>query len=184
MSEPFLGEIRMVGFGYAPRGWMLCAGQTLAVAQYTALFSLLGTTYGGDGIQTFKLPDLRGRGPVGAGQGPGLTPIDPGEIGGVQQIQLTAANMPTHTHQATFTPTGGGGGGYQPPTVGVTIDVANTSTSNLSDPTNNIIAVPKQSGPGTINAFQAASAKTGTLGGVNVTVSGGSGGGGGGPRGG
>lgn len=73
MSEPFIGEVRMVGFNFAPRGWALCNGQLLPIAQNTALFSLLGTTYGGDGRSTFGLPDLRDRGPMHAGRGPGLT---------------------------------------------------------------------------------------------------------------
>ena len=73
MSEPFLGEIRMVGFNFAPRGWALCNGQILSIAQNTALFSLLGTTYGGNGQTTFALPNLMGRAPIHQGQGPGLS---------------------------------------------------------------------------------------------------------------
>lgn len=82
MSEPFVGEIRMFAGNFAPRGWALCDGQLLAVSQNDTLFSLLGTTYGGDGSTTFGLPDLRGRVPVHAGTGPGLTPRNLGEKGG------------------------------------------------------------------------------------------------------
>jgi microcystin-dependent protein len=83
--EPFIGEIMMVGFGFAPRGWALCDGQMLPIAQNTALFSLLGTTYGGDGRTTFALPDLRGRVPVHVGSGPGLTTKTWGQRGGLEQ---------------------------------------------------------------------------------------------------
>src|ERR1044071_1085604 len=75
-QEPFIGEIRWVGFNFAPRGWATCDGQIMSIAQNTALFSLLGTTYGGNGQTTFALPDMRGRAPVHAGQGPGLTTRD------------------------------------------------------------------------------------------------------------
>lgn len=98
MSEPFLGEIRMVGFNFAPRGWALCQGQLLSIAQNSALFSLLGTTYGGNGQTTFGLPDLRGRVPTGTGTGPGLSPITAGQIGGTPSTTLTQNQMPAHTH--------------------------------------------------------------------------------------
>ena len=90
MTDPFLGEIRNFGFNFAPRGWALCNGQMLPIAQYTALFSLLGTMYGGDGRTTFALPDLRGRTPIGAGQGPGLSHREQGEAGGSESVTLTA----------------------------------------------------------------------------------------------
>ena len=83
-ADPFLGEIMMVGFNFAPRGWATCDGQLLPIAQNSALFSLLGTTYGGDGRTTFGLPDLRGRVPVHPGSGPGLTPRTLGQRGGVE----------------------------------------------------------------------------------------------------
>ena len=98
MSDPFLGEIRMVGFNFAPRGWAQCQGQLMAISQNTALFSLLGTMYGGDGRVTFGLPDFQGRSPVGMGQGPGLSPIDQGEKAGTENVTLTVVNMPTHNH--------------------------------------------------------------------------------------
>ncbi|GGO81517.1 tail Collar domain-containing protein [Marinobacterium nitratireducens] len=100
MSEPFIGEIRMVGFNFAPRGWAFCQGQLLPIAQNQALFSLLGTTYGGDGRSTFALPDLRGRSPVGQGHGPGLSDIRIGEQAGTESVTLTQAQMPSHSHSA------------------------------------------------------------------------------------
>jgi microcystin-dependent protein len=98
MSEPFLAEIRIVPFNFAPRGWAFCDGQVLPIAQNTALFSLLGTTYGGNGQTTFALPDLRGRAPMHPGNGPGLTPRMLGETGGSETVTLTAAQMPAHSH--------------------------------------------------------------------------------------
>ena len=103
MSEPFLGEIRMVGFNYAPSGWAFCQGQLLPIAQYSALFALLGTTFGGNGTTTFGLPDFRGRAPVGIGNGPGLTPVVQGEAAGIENASILASQMPTHTHLATAT---------------------------------------------------------------------------------
>lgn len=101
--EPFLGEVRLFPYNFAPRGWMECEGQLLSISQNTALFALLGTTYGGDGITTFALPDLRGRAPIHAGTGPGLTPRVLGERGGTETVTLTAAQTPAHTHQAFAT---------------------------------------------------------------------------------
>ncbi len=96
--EPILGQICLFGFNFAPRGWAFCNGQLLSIAQNTALFSLLGTTYGGDGVTTFGLPDLRGRAAVQFGQSPGLSQYDLGERGGAETTTLTLANMPAHTH--------------------------------------------------------------------------------------
>lgn len=96
--EPFLGEIQMVGFNFAPRGWALCDGQLLPISQNSALFALLGTTYGGNGQTTFALPDLRGRFPLHPGQGPGLSPRTQGEVGGAESVVLTATQMPQHVH--------------------------------------------------------------------------------------
>jgi microcystin-dependent protein len=98
MSEPFVGEIRMFGFGFAPQGWAQCNGELLAINQNQALFSLLGTTYGGDGTTTFALPDLRSRVPVGQGQGPGLSSYAEGQAGGAETVTLAATQMPGHTH--------------------------------------------------------------------------------------
>ena len=99
MSEPFLGEIQMAGFNFAPRGWAFCHGSILSIAQNDALFVLLGTTYGGNGQTTFALPDLRGRIPLNQGQGPGLTNRVIGEVGGVDAVTLTQQQIPSHTHQ-------------------------------------------------------------------------------------
>jgi len=105
MSEPFLGEIRMVGFNFNPRGWAFCQGQLMSIAQNSAMFSLLGTTFGGDGIQTFALPDFRSRIPVGMGTGPGLTTIVQGEQSGTESANILISQMPMHTHVATATAT-------------------------------------------------------------------------------
>ncbi|MNQ42938.1 Phage Tail Collar Domain protein [compost metagenome] len=96
--EPLLGTILAFGFNFAPRGWLLCYGQLLSIAQNSALFSLLGTTYGGDGVTTFALPDLRGRALVGQGQGPGLSNIYMGQISGTENTSLLITNMPSHSH--------------------------------------------------------------------------------------
>lgn len=98
MSEPFLAEIKMFGGNFAPRGWAFCQGQILSIAQNTALFSLLGTTYGGNGQTTFALPDLRGRYPMQPGQGPGLSPRTLGEQGGSESVTLITNQMPAHNH--------------------------------------------------------------------------------------
>ena len=97
-QEPILGEIRMFAGNFAPYGWAFCQGQLLPIAQNTALFSLLGTTYGGDGRTTFALPDLRGRAPIGFGQGPGLSYKDLGQQFGTETVTLTTAQMPAHSH--------------------------------------------------------------------------------------
>lgn len=98
MSEPFIGQIIQFGGNFAPRGWAFCDGQLLPIAAYSALFSILGTTYGGDGITTFGLPDLRGRAAIHAGHGPGLSPYGLGETGGREDVTLTVRELPSHTH--------------------------------------------------------------------------------------
>ncbi len=98
MSSPYLGEIRMVGYNFAPFGFAFCAGQLLGIAQNSALFSLMGTTWGGDGQTTFGLPDLRGRIPIGQGQGPGLGNRVLGERAGVESVTLITAQIPAHLH--------------------------------------------------------------------------------------
>jgi microcystin-dependent protein len=98
MSEVFIGQIILVPYNFAPRGFAFCQGQILPISQNTALFSLLGTTYGGNGQTTFALPDLRGRVPNGTGQGPGLSNYDLGQVGGVESVTLTQNEMPQHTH--------------------------------------------------------------------------------------
>jgi microcystin-dependent protein len=94
MSEPFLGMIIIVPYNFAPRGWAFCNGQILSISQNTALFSLLGTTFGGNGQTTFALPDLRGRFPNSAGQGPGLSNYSLGQMGGTESVTLTNGNLP------------------------------------------------------------------------------------------
>src|SRR6478609_5659401 len=107
MSEPFLGEIRNFEINFAPRGWAQCQGQTMSIQQNSALFSLLGTMYGGNGQTTFGLPDLRGRSVISVGQGNGLAPRTQGELGGVEQVTLTAPQVAPHTHGVTASSQGG-----------------------------------------------------------------------------
>ncbi|WP_165768055.1 phage tail protein [Flavobacterium plurextorum] len=98
-ADPLIGQISMFAGTFAPRGWLFCNGQLLPIPQYSTLFSIIGTTYGGDGINNFALPDLRGRVPVGQGQGPGLSPRNLGETSGNENVTLTISNMPAHNHQ-------------------------------------------------------------------------------------
>jgi microcystin-dependent protein len=98
MSEPFIGSIVLFCGNFAPKGWATCDGQLLSIAQNTALFSILGTTFGGNGQTTFALPDLRGRVPLHPGQGPGLSPYTLGEAIGVENVSLLATQMPAHNH--------------------------------------------------------------------------------------
>ena len=97
-ADPFIGEIMLVPYNFAPRGWAFCSGQILPIAQNTALFSLLGTTYGGNGTTTFALPDLRGRCAISSGQGPGLSNYSLGEVTGTENITLIANQLPPHGH--------------------------------------------------------------------------------------
>ncbi|WP_273652703.1 phage tail protein [Cellulomonas fimi] len=106
MSDQFVAEIRMFAGNFAPTGWALCDGQLMPISQNTALFSLLGTTYGGDGKSTFALPDLRGRSPLQHGQGPGLQPVAPGEVLGSQTVTLLESELPVHGHTVGSVPDG------------------------------------------------------------------------------
>ena len=99
MSEPFIGEIKMFGGNFAPRGYAFCDSQLLGISQNTALFSILGTTYGGNGTTNFGLPNLQGRAAMGAGNGPGLTPRQLGETGGETAVTLLTSQIPSHNHQ-------------------------------------------------------------------------------------
>jgi microcystin-dependent protein len=150
MTEPFLGEIRLFPYNFAPRGWAFCQGQILSIAQNTALFSLLGTTYGGNGQTTFALPDLRGRVPVSSGQGPGLSFYTLGEEAGVESVTLSQQQMPQHNHQvqvnnagsATGRPSGAypgqtSGNAYAPSTDGTTFAPQAISNSGGSQPHEN-----------------------------------------------
>jgi microcystin-dependent protein len=130
--DPFVAEIRIFPFNFAPTGWAWCDGQLLPISQNTALFSLLGTTYGGDGRSTFALPDLQGAAPMHPGQGPGLSLHDLGEIGGSDAVTLLVSEMPAHAHALRAN----------------TVDVADT---NIPSPN----AVFAQSSGGTL--YQAAS---------------------------
>jgi microcystin-dependent protein len=123
MSEPFIGEIRMFGFQFPPRGHAFCNGQLAVINQNAALFSILGTTYGGNGTTTFGLPDLRGRTPNHWGQGPGLPNYSLGQVGGEESHTLLAAEMPSHTHTV----------------------VASSNAADLSVPTGNFFASGGQS---------------------------------------
>ena len=120
MADPFVAEIRIFPFNFAPRGWAWCNGQLMPISQNTALFSLLGTTYGGDGKSTFALPDLQGRAPMHPGQGPGLSLHDLGESGGSETVTLLESETPSHAH----TLNGQG------------------SNSNLNDPAGAVLARP------------------------------------------
>ena len=99
-TEPFIGEIKIFGFSFAPLGHMQCNGQILSIAQYSALFALIGTTYGGNGQNSFALPDLQGRMAISQGQGPGLPDFSLGEASGTNSVSLLTANMPAHIHTA------------------------------------------------------------------------------------
>lgn len=124
-SQPILGCVFIFCGNFAPRGYMLCQGQILPISQYTALFSILGTMYGGNGTTTFGLPDLRGRAPVGSGAGLGLSPVVEGQMGGVQNTSILTSNLPSHTH------------------------ALNASTTNATQPlpTGNVLASIQDSNP-------------------------------------
>ena len=123
MAEPFLGEIKVFAGNFAPVGWAFCQGQLLSIAQNTALFSLLGTTYGGDGSQTFALPDLRGRAVIHQGQGPGLSNYVEGEIAGAESVTLDQPQLPSHSHSMV-----GNTAGATAPDPGPTVAMGATAT--------------------------------------------------------
>lgn len=131
--EFYLGQILLLPYNFAPRGTLPCDGRLLSIAQNSALFSLLGTTYGGDGIQTFALPDLRGCTPIGVGQKPGYSMIQLGETAGVENVTLTTANLPVHNHalggnsQVSITPHGTA-------QAGTVTDPTNAVWANSGDP--------------------------------------------------
>jgi len=131
-QEPYLGAIFMFAGNFAPYGYALCQGQLLNISQNTALFSILGTVYGGNGQTTFGLPDLRGRAPVGAGNGLGLTPVSLGEMAGTENATLLINNMPMHTHSATVTINAAndsrGGGSSESPSNAVLDNTGNANT--------------------------------------------------------
>jgi len=134
--EPFLGQIQAFGFNFAPRGWAMCEGQILPIAQNTALFSLLGTTFGGDGRTSFALPDLRGRSIVGLGNGPGLSTISWGERGGAENHTLSVGQMPAHTHNiGVNTAAGEEANPNGKHIAGITDGFAENADGNLAPPT-------------------------------------------------
>jgi microcystin-dependent protein len=107
--DEYIGIVKLFGGNFAPKGWFLCNGQLLNIAQYQALFAIIGTTYGGNGTTTFALPDLQGRVPVGVGQGAGLPPVVQGQIAGSANLTLTTANIPPHTHSLMVSSANGTG---------------------------------------------------------------------------
>lgn len=147
MSTPFIGEIRMFGGNFAPQGWAFCNGQLLPIAQYDALFALIGTTYGGDGQTTFALPDLRGRIPIHAGQGAGLSNRTLGEISGVESVTLTVNQLPAHAHAL----------------------LGSTDVSGQSSPAGNVLAQPS-----TIDLYRPATVPSAALSPNAITSAGGS----------
>ena len=123
MGEPFVGEIRMFGGTFAPAGWAMCQGQSMPISENETLFNLIGTTYGGDGQETFNLPDLQGRAPMHMGQGPGLSQnYQEGEAAGVESVTLTTQQIPIHNHSF----------------------VASLSAAASTDPTNQVVAQSSQ----------------------------------------
>ena len=121
--DQYIGEIRLVGFNFAPQNWAFCQGQLLSISQNTALFSLLGTYYGGNGVNTFGLPDLRSRVAIGMGQGQGLSIYNIGQMGGTENATLLGNNLPAHAHSFALQ--------------------ANSGAADQSNPTNAIFAVPQ-----------------------------------------
>lgn len=134
--EGTLAEIRSFAGNFAPRGWMFCNGQLLSIAQWTAVFALVGTTYGGDGQNTFGLPNLNSRVPMGTGQGPGLSNVDLGQMAGTETVTLTSNQMPMHNHTATAPAAG---------------------TSDTATPASSKAPGPVSLGAGVSNAFGTAS---------------------------
>ena len=163
--QVFIGTIMSFGFQFAPSSWALCQGQLQSIAQNNALFALLGTTFGGDGVQTFGLPNLQGRMPISQGTGIGLTTRVMGEFSGSENASVTISNLPSHTHTGTFTPSGGGGG----------TKVSSNATGNTTIPsaTNNVLGGTAAGGP-TAAAIWATSTPAPT-----IALGGGSGGSGG-----
>lgn len=153
MSEPFIGQVMMFAGNFAPRGWAFCQGQILSIAQNTALFSILGTTYGGNGQTTFALPDLRGRSPIQPGQGPGLSPITLGQQGGTETMTLLSNNMPAHNH---------------------TLNAFNGDVGNAANPSGNALGIGKVPSSGEMINMYSNSAPSAQLAPGTVGIAGGS----------
>ncbi|WPO78344.1 phage tail protein [Flavobacterium sp. KACC 22761] len=161
--DEYLGTIKAFAFNFPPRGWQLCQGQIVSIAQNTALFSLIGTYYGGNGQTTFALPDLRGRSIVHPGQGPGLSPISLGEVGGVENVTLTINNLPAHNHALVS------GSGSGQVAVATTINALNGGTiTNDCDNGSNSFA----SGGATANMYSEPGGTPSAVGGITTTING------------
>jgi microcystin-dependent protein len=150
MQDPWIGEITTVSFGFAPVGWAMCNGQILQISQNTALFSLIGTTYGGDGIRTFALPDLRSRVGLHFGQGTGLSPYVLGQVQGFETVTLSITQMPAHNHA------------YSPQ--------ATTGTGNTGSPAGSLWASPSTA----TNIYQRAGSSDTTMTAQTIGTTGGS----------
>jgi len=147
--DPFIAEIRIFGCNFPPQGWAQCNGQLLPISQNTALFSLLGTTYGGNGQSNFGLPNLQGAAPIGMGQGPGLSQYFEGQTGGSSSVTLVASQIPSHTHNA----------------------VATDGSGNTASPANAIWATPSIDRD--INFYEGASATTVNMNAAALAITGG-----------
>ncbi len=132
--DEYIGIIKIFAGNFAPRGWAMCNGQLLPIAQNTALFSILGTTYGGDGVRTFALPNLQSRVPVGMGQGAGLSPYTQGQLTGTEHNTLLITNLPAHTHTAQLS-VSSGNSGQSAATAGASIATPGTGSSRSFSPT-------------------------------------------------
>lgn len=160
--DVYVGFIAALPYTFAPQGWAACDGSSVAVSSNSALFSLLGTQFGGDGITTFKLPDLRGRTIIGSGSGPGLTPYNQGENGGFESITLSAQQMPTHSHAAAVA-----GGGTVPVTGTISATLNVGTIGGDSNPGGNFIAA--SAGGSGEQIFTTAGGATANAGSVTVT---------------
>jgi microcystin-dependent protein len=155
MDSPFIGSIVLFAGNFPPRGWAFCQGQILAISTNTALFSILGTTYGGNGQTTFALPDLRGRTPIGQGQGPGLSPVTLGEMAGVESVTLITSQIPMHNHLVQVS----------------------TATADQASPSGNFLASPTGTygpDPVTVNEYTTAATQNATLAATSILPAGGS----------
>jgi microcystin-dependent protein len=141
MSDPFVAEIRVVGFNFAPTGWAMCDGQLLPLSQNTALFSLLGTVYGGDGKSTFALPNLQGSAAVHHGQGAGLSNYDLGQTAGTETITLIGSEIPLHNHQGRASIDDAQ---FQSPAPDRSLATSNPGFAYHSDATNNLVSTHPQ----------------------------------------
>jgi microcystin-dependent protein len=149
-SQPYLGAIFIFAGNFAPRGFLLCQGQLLPISQYTALFSILGTTYGGNGTTNFALPDLQCRAPIGQGNGAGLSPVTLGQASGVQNVSILTSNMPQHNHLVNVS----------------------TASGNQTSPANQFIASGIDSQQGNVLGFTASATAGNTLAQGSVSLAG------------